>query len=144
MEGIMVDKLSIKDKLSQKNEIKKSITKIERKIKNLEENDTRLASVEESYKRPPYTKHNVVVQAQTKRTRDLISRYKSVLQERLNDLLEVDIEIEEFINTLPTARLQSIFEYKYIDGYTWQKIAFIIGGTEESLKQECSRFLKEN
>ena len=143
---MVVEKTKVKEKLECINDIRKQISRIEFKLKKLEEKDTEIATVEASYKRPPYSKHNVVVQAQTIRTKELISRYKSILQERYNDLLEVQTEIEEFINTLPNARLQMIFEYRYIDKYTWSKIAYILGGnsTEDSVRKEHDRFLNEN
>ena len=142
----MVDKLSIKDKLSQLNDIKKEISELDYKIKQLEKEGIKLAAVQESRKRPPFGKHDIVIEAQTPKTRNLMCLYKSMLQQRLEKLLKIEIEIESFINTLPTARLQRIFEYKCINDYSWQKIAFIIGGkaTKESVKKEYQRFLQEN
>ncbi len=68
-----------------------------------------------------------------------------MLQERLDKLLEVQIEIEEFINELPTSRLRRIFNLRYIEQYTWRKIAYIIGGnaTDRSVRAEHDRFLQE-
>lgn len=142
----MVDKLSIKDKLNQLNDIRKEISELDYKIKKLEKEGFKLAAVQESRKKPPFGKHDIIIEAQSPETKELMSKYKSMLQQRLKKLLEIEIEIESFINTLPTARLQRIFEYKCIDNYSWQKIAFIIGGkaTKESIKKEYQRFLQNN
>lgn len=141
----MVDKLSIKDKLNQLNDIRKEISELDYKIKKLEKEGFKLAAVQESRKRPPFGKHDIIIEAQSPETRDLMSKYKSMLQQRLEKLLEVEIEVESFINTLPTARLQRIFEYKCIDDYSWQKIAFIIGkgATADSIRMEYNRFLEK-
>ena len=136
----------MKDKLCRLEDIRKEIKKTKDKLRKLEEKDTGLAKVQASYNTPPYTKHNIVVQAQTKKTRELISRYKSVLRERYDDLLENKIEVEQFINELPNARLQRIFEMRYIDNYSWIKIAYIIGkkATPDSVRKEHDRYLQEN
>ncbi len=139
----MVDKLSIKDKLNQVSDIKKRISKTIAKIKELEEVETELATVEASYKRPPFTKHSITIQAQTKKTREKISFYKSLKQEQYNDLLSAEIEVERFINNLPTARLQLIFEYRYIDICSWREIALKMHTTEDSIRMEHNRFLEK-
>lgn len=135
----------IKDKLCRLDDIRKEIKKTKEKLKKLEEKDTELYEVEESYKRPPFTKHNITIKSQTKKTRDSISKYKSILQERHNNLLDAKIEVEEFINELPNARLQRIFEMKHIDNYSWTKIAYIIGrgATADSVRKEHDRFLEK-
>lgn len=142
----MVEHLNIKDKLNQLYDIRKEISEIKAEIKEIEKNGTGLAAIQESRHNPPYGKHDIIIETQTSTARDLISRYKSMLQERYNKLLKVKIEVEEYIEKMPTSRLRRIFELKYIKQYTWRKIAFIIGGnaTEDSIKQEHSRYLKEN
>lgn len=140
----MVEHLSIKDKLIQYEDIKKEIYELEDKIDKLEKEGFKIASVKESRHRSPYGVHDIVIEAQSPKIKDLISRYKSILKDRYEELLEVQIEVEEYISKLPTSRLRRIFTYKYIDQFTWRKIAFIMSATEESIKKEYQRFLKEN
>lgn len=142
----MVEHLTIKDKLNQLYDIRKEISEIKAEIKKVEKDGIGLAPVQESRHYPPYGKHDIVIEAQTSIARDLISKYKSMLQERYNELLNVKIETEEYIEKMPTSRLRRIFELRYIKQYTWRKIAFIIGGsaTERSVRAEHDRFFKEN
>lgn len=141
----MINNLTMKDKLNQLHDIRKEISEIKGNIKKLEKSGTGLAAVQESRHNPPYGKHDIIIEAQTSTARDLISRYKSMLQERYEKLLRLKIEAEEYIEQLPTSRLRMIFEYKYIKQYTWRKIAYIIGGnaTEEGVRKEHDRFFKE-
>lgn len=142
----MIEKTKMKNKLDQLYDIRKEVSEIESKLEKAEKEGIKVASVQASYKRPPFTKHDIIVEAQTPETKEKISRYKSVLQERLKKLLEVQTEVEEYISDLPTSRLRRIFELKYIEQYTWRKIAYIIGkgATERSVRAEHERFLKEN
>lgn len=142
----MTDHLTIKDKLAQYEDIKKEISELDTKIEKLEKEGFKLAAVQESRKRPPFGKHDIIIEAQSPKTRNLMSMYKSMLQDRLEELLEVQIEVEEYISKLPTSRLRIIFESRYINQYAWQKIAFIVKGnaTADSVRKEHDRFLKEN
>lgn len=139
-------KLEIKSKLSQLNDLKKEISELQFKIEKLEKKGIVVGSVEASYKRPPYTKHNISIEANDPRFINKINDLKQTLQLRLNNLLELQNEIEKFISNLPTSRLRTIFELRYIKQYSWQKIAYVIGGyaTKDSVRKEHDRFLKEN
>lgn len=142
----MTENLNIKDKLVQLCDIRKEISELESKLEKVEKEGIKVASAQASYKRPPFTKHDIIIEAQSPETRQKISYYKSVLQQRYDKLLKIQTETEEFINDLPTSRLRRIFTLRYIEQYTWRKIAYIIGkgATERSVRAEHERFLKEN
>lgn len=139
-------KLELKNKLSQLNDLENEILELQYKIEKLEKKGIIIGSVEASYKKPPFSKHNIMIEAQDIRYINKINDLKQILQLRLNDILEIKIEIEKFISGLPTSRLRRIFELRYIKQYSWQKIAYAIGGfaTKESVRKEHDRFLKEN
>ncbi|MCM1052463.1 MAG: hypothetical protein NC483_00575 [Ruminococcus sp.] len=139
----MLDKLSIKDKLKQYKNLEQSIAEVEDDIRNLEKDGLKRAAVQESRKHPPFGKHDIIIEAQSKETKELMSEYKEILSQREKDLLKLKIELETFINTIPEPRMQLIFKYKHIKGYTWARISYMIGGSIDSIKQEYSRFLKE-
>lgn len=139
-------KSEIKSKLSQLNDLEVEISELKSKIINLEKKGIVIGSVEASYKRPPYTKHNITIEAQDLRYVNKINDLKQTLQLRLCNLLELQNEIEKFISGLPTSRLRRIFELRYINQFSWQKIAYVVGGyaTKDSVRKEHDRFLKEN
>ena len=72
--------------------------------------------------------------------------YYSILQNRYDRLLEVQTRLEVFIDEIPTSRLRRIFEYRYIEQFSWVKIARLIGGnaTSDSIRMEHDRFLRKN
>lgn len=136
----------IKDKLVQLCDIKKEIIELEQKIKKLDDKGVVISSIEGSYNRPPFTKHNIQIESFNPKLMQKSNYYKSILQQRLNDLLDVQIEIEEYIDSIPISRLRRIFTLRYIEQYTWQKIAYIMKGraTADSVRMEHDRFLQEN
>ena len=74
-----------------------------------------------------------------------LNYYRNILQNRYDRLLVQQTRVEEFIDIIPTSRLRRIFAYRYIENFTWQKVAYIIGGnsTSESVRKEHDRFLEE-
>lgn len=138
-------KKELKNKLSQLNDIRKEIIELEKKIKKLENRGIFKDLVEASSKYFPYTKYNVSIEAQNPKIAQKLELYKNVLKSRLDELVDLKIEIEMFFNNLPTSRLRRIFELKYINQYTWQKIAYIMGGasTQDSIRKEHDRFFEK-
>ena len=69
---------------------------------------------------------------------------EKVLKKRKADAEKIKTKVEEWMNTLPV-RMQRIIRYKVFEGMTWQQVAKKIGrkATEESVKKEFQRFLKE-
>lgn len=143
---MVLEKEKLKDKLVQIDDIRKEIFELQSKIEKIEKEGVLNDCVEASSKHFPYTKYNVKVEAKNPRLVKKINMYKSILQERLELLLDVQTELEEFISKLPTSRLRRIFELRYIEQYTWTKIAYIIGrnSTPDSVRKEHDRFFKEN
>ena len=68
-----------------------------------------------------------------------------MLQSRYDKLIEEQAKIEEYIDNIPTSRLRRIFTYRYIEQYSWIKIAQLIGNgaTEDSVKMEHHRYLNK-
>lgn len=147
---MILEKERLKDKLFQINDIRKEISELQVKIEKLEKEGVLNDCVEASSKHFPYTKYNVKVEAKNPKLVKKINLYKAILQERLELLLDVQTELEEFISKLPTSRLRRIFELRYIEQYTWTKIAYIISeknkknATSDSVRMEHDRFFKEN
>lgn len=101
--------------------------------------------VYKSMKHFPYTKHKVLLIAENPRLVKQLEEYQNILNNSACDLLRIEQECELFISQLPTSRLRRIFRYKYLEQYSWRKIAYLIGGnaTFESVRKEHDRFFKE-
>lgn len=137
--------MKLKQYLEQYSDSVNEIKNLSRKIKKLEHQNSSYSVVEASSLSPPYQKKNIVIRHFSYRKKMLIDKYKILLENRKNRLLENEVIVENFIDKIPTSRLRLIFEYRYIENKTWQGIAFKLGnGTDESIRKEHDRYLKEN
>ena len=56
------------------------------------------------------------------------------------------VELEMYIRDIPDSFTRRIFRLRFIDGYTWNRIAILVGGnqTGDSIRKICKRFIKDN
>ncbi len=134
---------TLKELLLQYNDIKKEITKVENTIKKLESKGYAKDCVETSMNKPPFEKVSLTITGINYEIMQKVEKYKNLKQARLNRLLDVKICIEEFIQQIPESRMRQIIEHKCFDGYSWQKIAYIVGGTENSVRMDYKRFFEK-
>ena len=57
---------------------------------------------------------------------------RKVLYQRRARCLEMKHRIYHFIDTIEDSRTRLVFELRYIDGWSWQKISMYMGSTSES------------
>lgn len=52
--------------------------------------------------------------------------------------------VQAFIDTIPDRRTAFVFSLRFVDGYSWEQVAEIIGGrnTTEGVKSMCYRYLR--
>ena len=76
----------------------------------------------------------------------LIIDIKDRILREQEEYIKEQIAIEDYIRTIDDYQIRLIFSYRFIDLFTWNKIAHAIGGnnTEDSVKKICYRFLKNN
>ena len=70
---------------------------------------------------------------------------EQLLVERKAEAEKIKLNVQQFINTLPK-RMQRIVRFRYIEDLSWGEVAKRMGrkATEESIRKEFDRFLKEN
>lgn len=137
--------MTIKQKLSQYIDIKEEIKRLEKKIEKLEKETKDIVSdvVDSTTSGFPFMQTHKKIQGLDIERIHKLDKLKAILKERYDKLLKAQVEVEEFIDTIPTSRLRRIFEYRYLEGFSWIKIAQFMGGnaTEESVKKEHQRYL---
>lgn len=138
--------MTLKESLIQYTDTQKEIRELENKIRKLDNKSTAADIVDSSSTVFPYLQQHLKVEAVNIRQRNTLNYYRNILQNRYGRLLKQQLQVEEFIDNLPTSRLRRIFTYRYLENYSWQKVAYMIGGmaTEDSIRKEHDRFLKES
>lgn len=75
----------------------------------------------------------------------MLEEEERILTERKADAESLKLQVEEWMGGIPM-RMQRIIRYKLFEGLTWRETAEKLGGpaTENSLKKEFERFMKNN
>lgn len=67
-----------------------------------------------------------------------------LLAERLQMAAALEKELTEYINTVNDSRIRRIMQYKYVDGYTWQRIAQIMHYDKSYPEKAVTRYLNKH
>lgn len=80
------------------------------------------------------------------RKRALLRRHKAKLKLFEEELLEKQIEVEEYIQSIEDSRIRRIMRYRYLDNLTWQQVANRMGKgyTKDYCRIAHDRFLEKN
>lgn len=132
-----------KEKLEQYAKLKKEIKYLENKIAKLEKRNPMVAdSVQIGFigKRKKIT----VVSGIDVRHQDRISQYRNKLHNFKIKLQHMQIEIEEFIESIEDADLRLILRYRYEDGFSWVRIMHLMDyKTENTARMKLERFFEK-
>lgn len=114
------------ERLKQYKSLKAEIEELAKQIHRLESSDI----VQGSDKEFPYIKHNFKMEtAECDRTRELLRKELGLLKAEYHAL-------NEFINNIADSEIRRIFRYRYIEGWTFQKIAFKVGNGDEQVPKK--------
>lgn len=67
-----------------------------------------------------------------------------LLEDRKNMAEDVEKEITEYINTVSDSKIRRIMQYKYVDGYTWQRIANVMHYDKSYPEKAVTRYLNKH
>ena len=123
-------------------ETKKDIQKLNQKKKTIIQ-----TNVSGSNPNFPYQPQHFKIEGMTITVKeDARLRYEEkLLEERIKKAEDIKFKVQQFLNTT-SPRMQRIIRMRYFEGKTWREIANKIGkkATENSVRMEVERFLKEN
>lgn len=75
-----------------------------------------------------------------KRKRTL-RRYKQMLSDKDDELLDLQLQVEEYIQGIEDSYIRQLARFKYIDGMTWNQIAKNMRITPDAARMALHRFL---
>lgn len=133
-----------KDQLRQLRHLKREIELLQDQIINLE-SEIVTDKVRGSDPEHPYTEKSFYITgfAHEEHSRKM-KRLKERLQRRLGDLMDLVVEINEYIETIDDSLLRQIITLRHVNGLTWDQVAASIGGgnTADSVRMMHDRFLE--
>lgn len=126
--------------------IKNEIKQLENRIERIQKQSSMASDVVQN----GYKRHAVIYGVDVKRAcklENLHQKYK-----RFNELLlEKQKEAEDYIETIPNSETRQIFRFRYIDGFSWIKVAHEMNKTykrkiytENSVRHKHDRFVEKN
>lgn len=135
-----------KKKLSQLRYLNKEIELLKEQIDNLDYNIT-TDTVKGSDTEYPYISRNIkITGVDIQDYERKAKRLKRKLSRRVEELLDLLEEINEYIESIDDSLIRQIIILRYINGLTWDQVAAHIGGgnTADSLRMMLNRYLKNS
>lgn len=79
------------------------------------------------------------------KARNALQKNIQRIEDKYIELLEVQNEIEEYIESIGDSRMRRIIRMRFLDKLTWSQVADNIGGnnTEDSVRMAFNRFIEE-
>lgn len=69
-------------------------------------------------------------------------KYQQMLQQRQNRCVDQLKQLESFVSSVPDSLARLLLSMRYQKGYSWTKIALLIGECDESYPRKyCNRYL---
>ena len=138
-----------KEELNQLNDIKEEIKELEQKIRHLEQKKIGATcdKVKASYSDFPYIQGNATIYGFDSKSADArdaaIENKIRILEARRRKAEKTEEKISKFINSVEDSRVRRILEYRYIDGYKWEKIAKILHCDRTTPEKVITKYLSE-
>lgn len=139
-----------KEELSQLQDLRQEIKELDCKILMLQNRKIGMVAdkVQSSTKEFPYTKTSVKISgydyAGDSRTRRQIIQKKMLLSARKQQAEELELRITGYINNVTDSKIRRMMEYKYIEGYTWEKIGRLLHCDRTAAEKAVVRYLKNH
>lgn len=136
------------DILSRCEDIKREIKDLEHRIQEIEEAESCQVvkdSVRGSSSIFPYISRSIVIEGiEEKKESKKLKKYKRLLEEKKDELLDVTINVEEYLKGIDNSRIRQIIRYKYIDSKNWVQIGHLMKTSADAARMELKRFFKKN
>lgn len=127
-----------RETLAQYRDLKREIEHLEQRIQRLK--TTVIDSVRASNAEFPYQEIHVTIEGEVSPKKEL----ENILALRSRQCQAMALSIERFIADIDDSRIRQIFELRYIEGWTWEKISECLGATNESYARKLhNKFLEE-
>lgn len=147
-----------KEILIQYSDLQEEIKYLRKKIDSLQNEQAEIdgrkkhSIVQASMKDFPYTQHNVytdgyigLTKISSNHLQNVINKEIQKLEKRYEELLQVTNDVMDFIESINDSRMRMIVTYRFIENYTWEKVAESMGGgnTENGVKSAFHRFIEK-
>lgn len=138
--GILVQYCDLQEEVK---DIRKRIDNLERQIEKIEEEGSVIDSVKGGIGGIEHFKITGFPYPEYSRKKTRLHLNRAQLENTEFELLETLGSVEDYIQSIEDSRIRRILRLRYVDNFTWVKVAMNMGGsaTDESVRKEHDRFL---
>lgn len=139
-----------KEDLEQLCDLRKEIAELEYKIARLSRRGSGIVSdkVQASSKDFPYVQTTVKIEGYDyvgdQKSRKQLRKKRILLRQRKEQAEALELRITQYINSISDSGIRRMIDYKYIEGYTWEKIGRIFHCDRTTAEKRVSNYLKEH
>lgn len=74
-----------------------------------------------------------------------IADLEAIVDSKITQCVHEQSRLERYIAAIPDSRTRMIMSFRFVDGFSWGKVAYKVGGgnTADSVKKACYRYLKK-
>lgn len=132
-------------------DVKSEIADLEDRINKINDKGYVISdSVKGSSKEFPYTTRNYIVTGLDNVSINKVKKLKNILEEKRNSLIDLNIQAEEFLETIEDSEMRIILRNKYIDNKNYIQIAHDMNNlykkkkyTADGIRMKHDRFIKK-
>lgn len=132
-------------------DVKSEIADLEDRINKINDKGYVISdSVKGSSKEFPYTTRNYTVTGLDNVSINKVKKLKNILEEKRNSLIDLNIQAEEFLETIEDSEMRIILRNKYIDNKNYIQIAHDMNNlykkkkyTADGIRMKHDRFIKK-
>lgn len=139
--------INIEDILRQYTALQKEIVYWRNKLRDLEENPTIVSDkVYGSNPEFPYQMRSYTIEGiePTDTISKSLGRKKTRIRRLMERALELEEEVEIFIESIDDSITRQAFSLRYLDGYSWRETSVKLGSHDESYARKlCKSYLKK-
>ena len=134
--------------LDQYIQLKKEAKDLEKRIERLNNqvDNVEYGTVKGSSKSFPYTERTFRVSGYNicnlEKRNSKIKQLNIIYEKKLDESMDMVVEIEEYINDIQDSGLRQIFRYKYIDNLTWEEIGRKLYIDRTTAEKRVSKYLE--
>lgn len=90
--------------------------------------------------------NNAGITDSTATTALMITELKETIAQKQIRVMAERIRLEQYIANVDDSFVRQVLTLRFVDGYSWQKVAMGVGGgnTADNVRMSCKRYLRRN
>ncbi len=138
-----------REEMEQLNNLRKEIAELEKAINRIRQQceETITDKVRASGSEFPYIngykRVSGISMSSEERKKKMLRQKQQLLNDRKTKAEHEELKITEYINSVQDSRVRRIMQYRYIDGYTWDRIGEIMNYDKSYPQKLLSKYLDD-